>query len=209
MHFVKTIWVVGIGGVGGYFGGRIAHALGEGDDGRRVYFIARGQHLREIQENGLILQCDNDTFICKPAGASDDMSSFPRPDLCLICVKSYDLEAAVQGLSRFISDDTVLIPLLNGLDIYDRTRKCLDKGIVLPACVYITSYIERPGKVVQSGPNKHVILGSSPHHPDYNPRELLSFTYDMGLAFKWVEDPIAAIWEKYLLVASFALVTAA
>ncbi|MEQ8175666.1 MAG: ketopantoate reductase family protein [Syntrophomonadaceae bacterium] len=209
MQVIKTIWVVGIGGVGGYFGGWTAYALDEGNDGRRVYFIARGQHLQEIQKNGLILQCNEDTFVCKPAGSSDDMSCLPRPDLCLICVKSYDLEAAVQGLNTFIGDDTVVVPLLNGLDIYERTRKCLDKGIVLPACVYITSYIERPGKVVQNGPNKHVIVGPSPHHPDFDPAELLSFTEEMGLSFKWLDDPFAAIWQKYLLVGSFALVTAA
>lgn len=209
MQVVKTIWVVGIGGVGGYFGGCMAHALHKANDARRVYFVARGQHLQEIRENGLILQRNDDTLICKPAGASDDMSSFPRPDLCLVCVKSYDLEATVQGLNPFIGDDTVIVPLLNGLDIFERARKCLDKGIVLPACVYITSYIEKPGKVVQNGPNKQVILGSSPYHPDFDPGELLSFVGDMGLDFKWVDEPFAAIWQKYLLVGSFALVTAA
>jgi len=209
LQTVNTIWVVGIGGVGGYFGGRMAHVLHKGNDERRVYFAARGRHLQEIRENGLILQCNDDTFICQPAGASDDMSSFPGPDLCLVCVKSYDLEAAMQGLNPLIADDTVVVPLLNGLDIYERARKCLDKGIVLPACVYITSYIERPGKVVQNGPNKHAILGASPHCPDFDPGALLSFTEAMGLVFKWVEEPFTAIWEKYLLVGSFALVTAA
>lgn len=209
MQAINTIWIIGVGGVAGYFGGRIARALEQKNDARRAYFVARGQHLQEIMENGLILQCNDDTLICNPAGASADMSSLPGPDLCLLCVKSYDLEVSLKELNRYIGHDTVVVPLLNGLDIYERSRKCLDQGIVLPACVYITSFIERPGKVVQNGPNKHVKLGPSPHHPGFNPGELLAFTEEMGLGFEWVNEPFVAIWQKYLLVGSFALVTAA
>lgn len=209
MQNIRTIWVIGIGGVGGYFGGRIAHALGEINGQQQVYFMARGQHLKEIQENGLILQRNDDSFVCPPTGAAETPASFPEPDLCLVCVKSYDLEGVIQSLSEYIRDDTVIIPLLNGLDIYQRARKLLEKGIVLPACVYITSYLEKPGKVVQKGPDGRVVLGKDPQFPDFDPGNLLAFSREMGLNFNWREDPYVSIWEKYLLVGSFALVTAA
>ncbi|PKM78109.1 MAG: hypothetical protein CVU90_03535 [Firmicutes bacterium HGW-Firmicutes-15] len=209
MQNIKSIWVLGIGGVGGYFGGRIAYALNDINDGRQIYFIARGQHLQKIQETGLSLQRNDETFICPPALASENMAGFPAPDLCLLCVKSYDLEDAVQSLSKYISDNTIIIPLLNGLDIYQRVRKIMDKGMVLPACVYITSYVEKPGKVVQNGPDGRVVLGWDPQFPSFDPCNLLAFSQEMGLDLNWSPNPYPSIWEKYLLVGSFALVTAA
>lgn len=209
MQDIKTIWVYGIGGVGGYFGGRIAYSLNQTCDERQVYFIARGQHLNEIKANGLILQQNNDTFICSPAGISEDPASFPEPDLCLLCVKSYDLENAVNTLSKYIKDNTIIIPLLNGVDIYQRIRKFLNKGVVLPACVYITSFVEKPGKVVQNGPDGRVIFGRDLRFPAFDPSNLLAVAHDMGLYLNWSDDPYPAIWEKYLMVGSFALVTAA
>lgn len=208
MRDISTVWVIGIGGVGGYFGGRIAHALNINDQ-QQVYFIVRGQHLQELEKNGLILECNDERFCCHPTGASDDPAAFPPPDLCLLCVKSYDLESAVQGCCPYLHDNTVFIPLLNGLDIYQRVRKLLDKGIVLPACLYITSHVEKPGKVVQKGPEGRVVLGPDPQIPDFDPGNLLVFSREMGLNFKWKEDPFVSIWEKYLLVGSFALITAA
>lgn len=98
---------------------------------------------------------------------------------------------------------------MNGLDIYQRARKLLDKGMVLPACVYITSYMEKPGKVVQKGPDERVVLGMDPQFSGFDPANLLAFCQEMGLDFKWKNDPYVAIWKKYLLVGSFALVTAA
>jgi 2-dehydropantoate 2-reductase len=209
MHDIKTIWVIGLGGVGGYFGGLIAYKLGETNDQRQVYFMARGQHLREIQENGLILQRNDNTFVCRPTGVSETPASFPEPDLCLVCTKSYDLEGAILSFKEYIRDDTIVIPLLNGLDIYQRARKVLDKGIIMPACVYITSFVEKPGKVAQKGPDGRVALGPDPQFPDFDLSNLLDFSLEMGLNFEWKKDPYVSIWEKYLLVGSFALVTAA
>jgi 2-dehydropantoate 2-reductase len=210
MNDIKTIWVIGLGGVGGYFGGLIAHALNVyNKDQRQVYFMARDQHLAEMGENGLILQRNEESFICVPAGVSDNLAALPEPDLCLIGVKSYDLEGVILNLREHIREDTVIIPLMNGLDIYHRVRKMLNKGIVLPACVYITSYIEKPGKVVQKGPDGRVVMGRDPQFLNFDPRNLLDFSREMGVNFDWREDPFVSIWEKYLLVGSFALTTAA
>jgi len=209
MQDIRTIWVIGLGGVGGYFGGLIAHTLSEIKGQRQVYFIDQGQHLQEIRENGLILQRNEDSFVCPPTGLSESPASLPEPDLCLVCVKSYDLEGAILSLREYIRDDTIIVPLLNGLDIYQRVRKVLDKGIVLPACVYITSYLEKPGKVVQKGPDGRVVLGKDPQFRDFDPGNLLAFSGEMGLNFNWLDNPYVSIWEKYLLVGSFALATAA
>ena len=114
--------------------------------------MARGNHLDEIKKNGLTLKTsEGETLICKPTLASNNIDDFPTPQLCLICVKSYDLDQLIENMKEKLSDNTIIIPLMNGIDIYERIRKNLKKSIVLPSCVYVGSHIENQGLVIQSG----------------------------------------------------------
>lgn len=205
-----NILICGIGGVGGYFGGVIAHKLSQLDIKEyNVYFLARGQHLKEIREHGLELHTsDNETLVCTPTLASDNINDFPPPDLCLLCVKSYDLDDLVNILKYIITENTVIIPLMNGIDIYERIRANLKIGIVLPTCVYVGSHVEKPGLVIQRGNPGFFRFGSDPKYPDFNPRILQEFLNKMGIKSEWKDNPYISIWEKYLLVASFGLVCA-
>ena len=210
MKKVENVCVCGIGGVGGYFAGKMAYKIAQDfKDKYKIYFIARGPHLKEIKKNGLELHTnEGEKLICKPTLATNNLDEISTPDLCLICVKSYDLDNIVKALKEKVSEKTVIIPLMNGIDIYDRIRKILKKGIVLPSCVYIGSHIEKPGLVIQSGNPGFANCGFDPKYPDYKPQYVFDFFEEMQLLFNWKDDPYPAIWEKYLLVASFALVTA-
>ena len=204
---IKNIWICGLGGVGGYFGGVIAKKLEKSTS--NIYFLARGPHLNEIKKKGLTLRLDNgEEILCTPNLASDDVNDFPVPDLCLICVKSYDLDNLIISIRDRITDNTVIIPLMNGIDIYERIRKNLKKGIVLPTCVYIGSHIEKPGLVIQTGNPGFFNSGPDPQNPDFYPKEILDLFKRIEISMNWCEDPLPAIWAKYLLVASFALVSA-
>jgi len=207
---IENICICGIGGVGGYFGGKIAHKINQlNDNVRKVYFIARGPHLEEIKKNGLLLHTsDGKKITCIPTLATNNINEVPVPDLCIICVKSYDLDEIVKMLKNKIVSETIIIPLMNGIDIYDRIRKNLKTGIVLPACVYVGSHIEKPGLVIQSGNPGFIYCGLDPQFPNFDPKNLIAFFNEMGILFNWRDDPYSAIWEKYVLVASFALVTA-
>lgn len=167
-------------------------------------------HLQEIKSRGLLLNTDTQKDLqCIPDYAGDSLEDLPTPDLCLVCVKGYDLENIAQDLQKHIKENTVVIPLLNGVDIYGRLRAVLTRGIILPACVYITSHIEKPGMVIQKGPVGKIVAGRDPRFPDFDPGFVVDFLGEkMGLDFHWEEDPKPAIWTKYVLVASFALVTA-
>ncbi|MHA1379743.1 MAG: ketopantoate reductase family protein [Candidatus Helarchaeota archaeon] len=206
---IRQICVCGIGGVGGYFGGRIAYNIENSNDTKKkVYFLARGDHLEEIKKNGLRLHLsDGSELICKPTIATDDINDLPVPDLCIICVKSYDLDDLMKALKDRLREDTIIIPLMNGIDIYERIRKILKTSIVLPSCVYIGSHIERPGLVIQSGNPGFIFCGLDPKFPDFDPQIIINFFKQMDIIFNWRDDPYPAIWEKYVLVASFALVT--
>jgi 2-dehydropantoate 2-reductase len=207
---IKTIWICGVGGVGGYFGGKIAYKISNLQPSiYEIYFLARGSHLEEIKRNGLILQTsDNKRLICHPNLAAKDIDQFPIPDLCLICVKSYDLDELIKSIRRKLSDNTVIIPLMNGIDIYERIRNNLKKSIVLPSCVYIGSHIEKPGLIIQSGNPGFFHCGVDPKYPNFDPKTILNFFNEMEITVHWEQDPYHAIWKKYLLVASFALVSA-
>jgi len=205
----RTIWVYGVGGVGGYFGGKIAHAIEQMRlFEKRVFFIARGRHLEEIQKNGLTLNTSGQgAIVCRPERATDSIEGLPAPDLCLVCVKSYDLPDVVRALIRRIKDETVVMPLLNGVDICERIRDILDKGIVLPACVYVGTHIEEPGVVSQKGGDGIILCGADPQRPGFVPGPFIHFFEEVGIRLEWREDPYKAIWEKYLFIASFGLVT--
>lgn len=207
---IKNIWICGVGGVGGYFGGRLAYTVSNMDEKKyNIYFLARGVHLEHIKRNGLKLQMSDDQeIICQPKLASEDINEFPVPDLCLICVKSYDLDDLIRAIKERLADNTIIIPLMNGIDIYDRIRKNLDKCIVLPTCVYVGSHIEKPGFVIQSGNPGFFNCGFDPKLPNFNPKIILDFFQEMRITAHWQDNPYPAIWEKYLLVASFALVSA-
>ncbi len=207
---IEDILVCGLGGVGGYFGGRMAYVINNTSGyNRRICYLVRGKHLEQIKKNGLELHTSHmGNLICKPHIATNDAKEVPVPDLCFICVKSYDLSALIGAIKDNLSNETIIIPLMNGIDIYDRIRKLLKKGIVLPSCVYVGSHIEKPGLVVQSGNQGFIYSGFDPKFPDFNPKMIINFFESMGITFYWKDDPYPSIWEKFLLVSSYALVTA-
>jgi 2-dehydropantoate 2-reductase len=207
---IRNICIYGVGGVGGYFGGKIARAISVGaKDEKQVFFIARGQHLEEVRKHGLLLNAsDEEGLRCVPTLATDNVEEIPSPDLCLVCVKSYDLNNALSVLSRKIKKETILLPLLNGVDVYERIREQLTDGIVLPACAYVGTHIERPGVVTQKGAPGIIVCGKDPNRSDFDPLPLITFFTEANIQFQWTDDPFAALWEKFVFIASFGLVSA-
>ncbi|MBN1381148.1 MAG: 2-dehydropantoate 2-reductase [Deltaproteobacteria bacterium] len=201
-----NIAVIGVGGVGGYFGGKLAQLLPRKSD-LNIYFIARHRHLEEIKKNGLLLDTDDGQMICRPTGATDAISELPVLDWCLICVKSYDLENALMQLKDKIADRTMILPLLNGVDIYERIRSVIANGIVFPSCVYIGTHIEKPGKVTQQGGAGIIHFGKDPAN-DYVDPEIFRLLDEAQIRYNWTENPYIEIWSKFVFIGAFGLVTA-
>lgn len=205
---IKSVCIYGIGGVGGYFGGRIAHEISKGNPAIQVYFVGRGEHLKAVQQHGLNLITDKEEFLCYPNIATNNIRHIPTPDLYLLCVKGYDLNNAVASIVKNISADTVILPLLNGVDIYERIRTGLQKAIVSPACVYVSSNIEKPGTIRQKGAEGHIVFGKDPKHLGYNYKYLIEFFNEMGVSNAWYDNPYPVIWEKYIFITAFSLMAA-
>jgi 2-dehydropantoate 2-reductase len=210
MTDTRHLCVFGVGGVGGYFGGRIAQWLAaQTSPAWQVHFVARGAHLAAIVRSGLLLDTPEGRLTCVPASASADMSDLPVPDVVLVCVKSYDLTDATGQIAAHRHEETVVIPLLNGVDIHARIRAHLAGGRVCPAGVYVGVHVERPGLVTQAGGDGVVFAGRDPDDPGFVPQPFLSLLDDAGIPYRWLDDPRPALWEKYMFIAPFGLVTAA
>jgi len=204
-----NVCVIGVGGVGGYFGGKLAHTFSSNSElSVDIFFIARGKHLGAIKENGLIVKSPEfGSITCKPALATERMGDLPKMDIFLIAVKGYDLVEAATSIKDHIKEKTILLAPLNGADIQERLRNKIDTGIIFPSCVYISSYIEAPG-VVHTGKPGKMIFGRDPGHPEYTPHELFRLFEKSSIAYEWKEDANPSIWEKYVFIASFSLISA-
>jgi len=206
-----NIGIIGVGGIGGYFGGKLTKLLK--NDGQEkdlnIYFVARNKHLEEIKKNGLILSNQEEgEFVCKPTLATDNFEDLPQLDLCFLCVKSYDLNNSLNLLRNKIKDDTKIIPLLNGIDIYDRVRAVIPNGVIYPACAYVGTHIERYGKVSQVGGSCTILFGSDPANPDVYPQDILDLFDASNIKYKWCKQPNVEIWSKYIFIAAYGMVTA-
>jgi 2-dehydropantoate 2-reductase len=204
---INSIGIIGAGGVGGYFGGKLCRLQSSGFS---IAFVARGEHLCAIQEFGLLLSSEDEgEVLCKPALATDNFESLPRLDLCLICVKDFDLSSILSRLEPITSDETIFLPLLNGVDVYSRIRAVIRKGIVLPACVYVGTHIERPGKVSQEGGACKILFGSDPSRSSFSPDELIELFEQAQIKSEWTRNIQTEIWTKFIFICPFGLVSAA
>lgn len=122
------IVIFGSGGVGGYFGGRLAAS------GEDVTFIARGQHLRALQEHGLRVESIKGDFSIPHVSATDDLTGIPAPDLVIVAVKTWQINEAAAALHPIIAEHTTVLPLLNGIEAPAILSNALGHSTSLVGC---------------------------------------------------------------------------
>lgn len=205
--FMK-ICFFGVGGVGGYFGALIAKRFQFDHD---IYFVARGKHKDTINKNGLTLKKSGGSEVIniRPKICTDKIEEIPNCDIIILSVKGYDLSIVSKQIAKITDDKTIILPLLNGVDIYERIRSQLSSGIVLPSCVYVGTHIESPGVIYQKGGSCKIAIGKDPMRPELYPANLLSILENSDIAFDWEENVRISIWTKYMFIAAYGLVTAA
>jgi 2-dehydropantoate 2-reductase len=196
------IGVVGIGGVGGYFGGKLAREYKNSPE-HEIIFIARGEHLKAIQEKGLqLLTCEGD-YVARPRLATDNPTEAGIFDLIFFCTKSYSLERSAQQFSACINKNTVVIPLLNGVNSAERLRAVLPQANVLSGSVYIITHIEKPGVIHQEDGACILTFGT-----DDESAKKYQYILDILLQAKinaLLTNKISEVlWTKYLLMCPLA-----
>ena len=197
------IGIIGIGGVGGYFGGKLALEY-ENSDQHEIIFMARGEHLKAIQEKGLRLFTREGDYIARPALATDNPAEAGVFDLVFFCTKSYSLEDSAREFSSCINKNTVVIPLLNGVNSAERLRTILPHADILSGSVYIITHIEKPGVIHQEDGACKLTFGTD----DQKSAQKYSYILDILLQAKInaiLTDKISeALWTKYLLMCPLA-----
>ncbi len=192
------IAIVGIGGVGGYIGGKLLKANTKDE----IVFIARGKQLESIQKNGLKVLDEDEEFIVKPHIATDDPHKLGVLDLVIIATKSYDLKNALKLLDKNISENTVLLPLLNGVEHDKEIKSLYPNAKVLNGCIYILSNIKEPGVVKKYGGVFNLMFGKK---GDISPYEQIKELFEnAGLKSKLTSKIEFEVWRKFLLISAYA-----
>ncbi len=194
--------IMGAGGVGGYYGARLAQA------GEEVVFIARGDHLAAMQANGLTIHDRDGDFTISPVSATDDASSIGPVDAVLMCVKLYDTEKATRQIKPLLGPDSVIVTLQNGVEAPEIVSNVIGPGRTLGGATYISATIEAPGAIRRNNDLTRIEFGE-PDGPASDRAKALSDCFKAaGLDASTVDDMAALLWSKFVLLAANSGMTA-
>jgi len=202
---MTKILIVGIGGIGGYFGGLLSR-LSESSTQLSIYFMARGQNLLAIQSQGLHIKTPQEEFTAHSALASDNPLDFGQVDYIILCTKSYDLEQTIQTLAPTVGKDTVFIPLLNGVDSHARIRKVFPDNLVTEGCANIIARLTAPGTVESFSAFQTIRFGVQ-HTDDPRLDKLKHILDDAGIDARLTNKIWTDTWEKFIFISSAATAT--
>jgi 2-dehydropantoate 2-reductase len=196
-------WLVaGAGGIGGYFGGLLAHA------GADVTFLARGEHLAALRRDGLRLETVDATYHVPEVQARDSVAGEPPFDAVLFCVKTYDNTAAATAIAPAVADGTVVISVQNGIGNDDTLRALLPGARVFPGLAHIVSARVAPGLVRQSGGPRTLVYGDPTRHDQQVLRDMEAELRAAGVLATASEDIRRDQWAKFAFIVAFSGMTA-
>lgn len=195
------IAVVGSGGVGGYFGGRLA-ANGRAD----VSFVARGAHLEALRSRGLrIVSPEGDVHLAQ-VSATDDTAAIGPVDVVLFAVKLYDLEPAFGTLAPLLGPGTLVVPLQNGVAAVDRLRAVVGPAHTAGGTCYVSAVVAEPG-VIRHTAMGRLIFGALDGAPAGPLADLRAACQGAGFDAILSEDIQTEIWAKFVRLTAFSGVT--
>jgi 2-dehydropantoate 2-reductase len=193
------IAVFGTGGVGGYFGGRLAQA------GHNVTFIARGAHLEAIRRNGLRVESIAGDFHVSPASATEDPSAVGEVDLVLVGVKAPQVPEAARAMGPMVGTGTVVLPLQNGVEAADQLMAALGREPVVGGLCKLIAMIGGPGRIRHLGMPPQIVFGELDNRPSERIARLKTvFDECQGLEARIAEDIHAALWGKFIFITAFS-----
>lgn len=192
------VGVFGTGGVGAYFGGRLAQ---HGED---VVFIARGEHLREIQTSGLRVDSIKGDFWLRSVQATDDPQEAGEVDLILVGVKAHQVVEAADRVRPMVGEGTFILPLQNGVESPTLIADVLGKKHVLGGLCRISSFKAAPGYIRHVAIEPYVAFGELDNHPSERCRSLLKIFSSAGIKAEIPDDIHVAMWEKFTFISAIS-----
>lgn len=193
--------MLGSGGLGGYFGGRLAHA-----GVAEVSFVARGPHLESLKTNGLRVRSVFGDFDVR-APATDDPGTIGPCDYVLFCVKSYDTVAAIGQLPPLMAEHTAVVSLQNGIDNEDKIAAAVGGRRVLGGVAFIFSSISEPGVITHTGGPARIVLGAMDESSSGRAEALTNLCRQAGIAAETTDNIRRVLWDKFAFICAQAGVT--
>lgn len=198
------IAVIGAGGVGGYFGARLAAA------GDEVHFIARGAHAEALRSKGLQLRSVLGDLHLDEVAVTEEAREVGPCDVVLFCVKSYSTDEAARAyLPHLIGDDTAVISLQNGMGNLERIAAVVGPDHVVGGVALILSTIAEPGVIDHTGGPARIVFGELDGAESQRVRAFLDRCDAAGISAAIAPDITVAMWDKFAFICALAGTTAA
>ncbi|MCO7175758.1 2-dehydropantoate 2-reductase [Sporolactobacillus kofuensis] len=192
--------VLGAGGVGGYFGGRLA------EKGEDVTFLVRKRRKQLLENNGLVIKSIKGDLAINPKLITKSDTADPF-DLVLFSTKAYHLEEAITDLKPFVSEQTVILPLLNGVAHLPRLKEAFGDDQVIGGLCFIETTLNEAGEVVHTSALDRLVFGE-PDHPDTDRiRRINNALSGTKAEFVQSDHIIQDMWHKYLFITVMSGVT--
>ena len=191
------IAVIGAGGIGGYFGGRLAAA------GHEVGFVARGAHLEALRRDGLTVRSVNGDFTVAPARATDDPRELGAADVVMFAVKTWQLEQATALLAPLMGSGTAVLTTQNGVEAPQQVADVVGREAVLPGLAKIFASIEEPGVIRHVGGPASLAFAEWDDSPSDRVERLRTALAEAGVAATVPESVWTELWAKFLFVVPF------
>lgn len=190
--------VMGTGGAGGYFGGLLARA------GHNVTFIARGEHLRAIQTNGLCVESIHGDFVINPARATDNPADIAPVDLVIFGTKTWQIEEAAEQIRPIVGPSTAVLPLQNGVDASERLIAILGRDSVLGGTAQVVSFVAAPGLIRRKSAFRKITLGELDGPATPRVQAIASALAEAGVEVEISDNINQSRWTKFVFIASFS-----
>lgn len=188
------IAVFGVGAVGGFFGGRLAH------HGQDVTFLARGETLEALSANGLRVDSIDGDFVVSPAKVTDNPTEIGEVDLVLLGVKAWQVPGVAPGLEPLLHKDTAVLPLQNGVEAPEQIAAALGERHSLVGLCKIISARIGPGHIDHLGAKPYVALGEFDGRRSERLETIRLAFETAGIAVETPPAILPALWEKFLFI---------
>ena len=187
------IAVMGSGGLGGYFGARLAAG------GADVRFVARGRHLEAMRSDGLRVEGPEPIHVAR-VSATDDPGDIGVVDLVMFCVKLWDTETALRQIRPLVGPGTAIVSFQNGVLKDDALRAVYDAAQVMGGVGYVATTIDRPGVIRQTGPMQRLVFGEFDGSRSARGKAFLDACLAGGIKAELSDHILREIWQKYVFL---------
>jgi 2-dehydropantoate 2-reductase len=192
------IAVMGTGGLGGYFGARLA--LGGQVD---LHFVARGAHLAALRADGLRIEGPEPKHL-PHVQATDDAAAIGPVDLVMLCVKLWDTESAIEQIRPLMGPGSAVVSFQNGVLKDPPLRAAFGDARVMGGVGYIAATIDRPGVIRQTGPMQRLVFGEFDGARSPRAQALLDACIAGGIKAELSTSILRDIWQKFVFLAGLS-----